>query len=740
MPLQAPEEPKKYTTVYSDFRGVDYTNDQTNIWKRRSPTGHNMLPDEAGRPWKRTGWEIALSQRDFQHAYDEVVNDGVIIDKYEIIEVHSVTIAGKEHLIINTTVAVFDYTVEGLRVLKLYSVDYGRTFYFESGATEGLYLYKGTTIYKFDGETLQEIEPYVPTIIISRDPSGGGTLQDPVNLLGEYRIEEFLGNDTSTDYYVSTIIDRERPVKVEVKNSLGIYEELLSGYTVEPWGIRFESAKPPVVPGEDNVRITYARIGGTDETATETEMCDIANIVAVNGEDLLVGKVVKLRTTIESGTLYNNGVPQITVQLLRDAQYGDLNLVYGEDYTVTQMSNGRVVVEVQFNVEKYENIFPTGKIRPYVKITYMYRKASSVPAVDAFSKCRKYTIYGTGLANSVFMSASTLEGFKSRVWYSKVGDPTYFPDINYFEAGSNNTEIVGLVKVGEYLGVIKQGDSEDVSIYLAYPISFDENTAYAVKQSVNGIGAVSINGFNTLGDELLFFSKEGIMAVDVTANENERKLRNRSYYLNKKLLAEENLELAVSYVWNGFYFLCVNSHCYILDGAQKTSWANERTNLQYEGYYWDNIDAKCFAQFSDSLWFADSKGNMCRMKKYEEDGILAYNDNGEAIPCEWSTILDNDGATNYFKNLQKKGCLVTLLPLPQTGAEVYVRADGKEPELIGKVSAENPTVPIEFYLNKKVKKYKRLQIIVRNNNINQGFGLQEIIKVYTVGNYSKNRG
>ena len=48
--------------------------------------------------------------------------------------------------------------------------------------------------------------------------------------------------------------------------------------------------------------------------------------------------------------------------------------------------------------------------------------------------------------------------------------------------------------------------------------------------------------------------------------------------------------------------------------------------------------------------------------------------------------------------------------------------------------------PHEFYLNKKVKKYKRLQIIARNEKLNEGFGIQEIVKVYTLGNYSKNRG
>ena len=56
------------------------------------------------------------------------------------------------------------------------------------------------------------------------------------------------------------------------------------------------------------------------------------------------------------------------------------------------------------------------------------------------------------------------------------------------------------------------------------------------------------------------------------------------------------------------------------------------------------------------------------------------------------------------------------------------------------MTCENVTIPQEFYLNKKIKKYKRLQIIVRNDTLNEGFGIQSIIKIYTIGNYSKNRG
>ena len=66
MAIAVPAQPKVYTTKYDSFKGVDFTNDQTNVWRRRSPTGRNMLPDASGRPFKRHGWEILISNADIQ--------------------------------------------------------------------------------------------------------------------------------------------------------------------------------------------------------------------------------------------------------------------------------------------------------------------------------------------------------------------------------------------------------------------------------------------------------------------------------------------------------------------------------------------------------------------------------------------------------------------------------------------------------------------------------------------------
>lgn len=629
MALPTPDEPKKYTSVYSDFKGVDFTNDPTKVWKRRSPTGLNMIPDESGQPWKRTGWDIEVTEADFKKAYPYTT--GKIVIK----NIYSFELAGQDHMLIFCDCGVFAYTggeLSHLITLSSVTDEPYRGFFFEGNGTSGFYFFGNQKLYAYKhnemtgGFTCGMVTPYIPTTIISRSPSGGGVVYENVNLLTRKRKESFLGDDESKTFYLSMGIDAEENIIVKVKDGNGVYQ-VVGGYAIDNTAntITFSEPKPPVATGEDNVLIEYT-------------------------------------ASTKSG------------------------------------------------------------------------------AVDAFFDSKTVAIYGTGLIDSVFVGGCDDDNYSSRVWYSKTGDPTYFPDLNYFVAGSNDTKVMGLVKVGEYLGCVKQGNTVDSTIYLAYPVSFDDDTAYAVKQSVTGIGALSKRCFANLEDESLFLSAEGIMAIEPSRNESERQVRNRSFYINKRLLSEADLHTAFSYVWNGFYILCVNSHCYILDSAQKVSWQNERTNLQYECYYWNNVPATCFGHYNDFLWFGDNKGNLCRFKKADVDGSAAFNDNGAPIKCEWSTMFDNDGGTNYFKNLQKKGCLVTILPMEKTGVKVYVKADGKEEQLIGDVSCEGITIPQEFYLNKKVKKYKRLQIIMRNEALNEGLGIQEVIKIYTLGNYSKNRG
>ena len=77
--------------------------------------------------------------------------------------------------------------------------------------------------------------------------------------------------------------------------------------------------------------------------------------------------------------------------------------------------------------------------------------------------------------------------------------------------------------------------------------------------------------------------------------------------------------------------------------------------------------------------------------------------------------------------------------IANTSAEVYIRADENKPVYIGAIAGTNTDLPQDFYIKKKFKKYKRLQFIIQNDLLNESFGVQEVVKLYTIGNYSKNR-
>ena len=43
----------------------------------------------------------------------------------------------------------------------------------------------------------------------------------------------------------------------------------------------------------------------------------------------------------------------------------------------------------------------------------------------------------------------------------------------------------------------------------------------------------------------------------------------------------------------------------------------------------------------------------------------------------------------------------------------------------------------DAFLKKKMKKFKRLQIVAENNEINEPFGILSVLYTYTIGNLAK---
>lgn len=966
MAREIPEAPKVYTTKYDNFRGVDFTNDASNVWSHRSPNGKNMTPDLAGRPWKRTGWKVVKTVQDYVDCYNTATGEsyegGLTPLKTSYFE-----IGGEDYLAISNNLGLFFYSKfigalaldeadlmyidgfygevgtasENTKTTVKLDPDPNRGFFFEGNGKAGFYIFCSyevssvphTELFRYDGQVLRKVDPRVPRIMVGKGPGdSAGTIYEHPNILTKQRICQFYGDGSTKNFILPERADTNDPFIVELfVSGSWVTKTVGTDYSTDDYSyggnivtkVSFTNA--PAQSDIDNVRVTYS-IYGAEELSTTTrtlvaKTCRhgyksrqrrtlsytngklknttpwfdvmiegirsdyakeiipaewlVPSIATTNGElDIKVYEYSNSSWVQVSSDEYTARFNPYSGQSLKvDLTRPEYQLYHTTSYEYSTpkifSTTTKKVDGVTYKTVIQERIETTWYDIP-VKVEATVYTYGVTETRAAFDLCQRVALYGDGIINSVFVTGSTVDAYRSRVWWSAVTDPSYFPDTNYIEAGSNDTNIAGLMKVGEYLGIIKQGASMDSTIYLAYPTKIasgsitDGNTTettyedtYAIKSSIGGIGAISYGAFNILNDEPLFLSKEGVMGINPT-NESEKQLRNRSWYINRLLMSEASLESAFSFVWRNMYILAVGDHCYILDGSQKSSWANEKTNLQYECYYWDNVPVHCFAKMDNELWFTDHGGRLCMFKPdgvpssyhddydcalvssssdaisdiapvnvakssdnfdveinkatwwanvpdtgtytftYREAGYLhrtlfgyrlgnsgvsdtlgidaelnssagwyingelaslsdygitvtgtpALNESfsvnvGSPIYARWTTILDDDGSPHYFKTLQKKGTMVSLYPQSSSGVRVYLKKDGADKQYIGEaairgVSDDTPP-PTDFYLKKKAKKYKRLQIIVENDGYDETFGVDEIIKCYTLGNYSRNR-
>lgn len=377
---------------------------------------------------------------------------------------------------------------------------------------------------------------------------------------------------------------------------------------------------------------------------------------------------------------------------------------------------------------------------------------------DRIDKCTIITTYGVGSNDRVVLSGNP--DCPNFDWTSGLYDPTYMPDLGYAAVGSEATPICGYCRIGSSLGIVKADDGSDSTVFLrSAALSEDGEAVFTLQQTIAGVGAVAPGSFASLFDDPLFLSRAGVAAITSSSLTGEKIIQNRSLYLNAQLTNEPSLPEAEAAVWQGMYLLAVpEGHVYILNGRQtKTFRSSALGDFVYEGFYWENVPALCwYVQRSgtdEALYFGTADGRICKLNTDIED-MSRYSDDGAAISAVWATKYDDDGTPAVLKTLLKRGCCVTIKPYARSSAEVYIRADrtgGHEKKVAGKpmdildfsdidferITFNTDESPQEIFLNRKVKNYKRLQIIVRNQEPNEGFGIFQITKHYVTGNYAK---
>ena len=615
----------KNTTVYGKFKGVDFSVDASLVDKDRSPYAPNLIADVGGMPEKRLGWRVL-------HQIEQPVH-----------KMWYGEIDGQKSFIAHGGTKLYKFTALGYEVIQENVNNAKSNGFFMRGSDDKgkMYVLTGKEFLYYDGTKVGNVKDvaYVPTEIISRSPTGGGVVYEAVNLITPQRTDSFLGDDTHKTYQL-VANNIESVDKVVVVDSDGKDKTLTQGtdYTVDlaTGQVTFTKTYPPVVTGQDNVRITFSK-----------------------------------------------------------------------------------------TVEGY---------------------------ADRINKCTISDLYGLGGSNRVFLSGNP--DYKAYDWYSDIFRPNYFPDLNYSIVGTSDTAIMGYQRLGKYQMILKEDNQQDSTVFQRYgTLNDDGSVTFSVEQGVAGIGAVSKYCFGMLADEPLFLSRQGIQAITSNNILAERTIRNRSFFVDSYLTKEPNLQNAVACEWNGFYVLCVNGVAYVLDGKNK-SYKERSTasyDYNYECYYWTNIPAICLLSVAGELYFGTEDGKICKFNT-DIGGVLKYNDDGKAIVASWSTLNDDDNAPHLYKSMTKKGCLVTIKPYARSSGTIYVCKDGNPRRMLrsgimdildwddvdfDRFTFNTNDSPQDIFFKKKVKKYKRLQIIVENDALNEGFGVLQIVKTFTIGNYAK---
>ena len=222
--------------IYANFRGVDFRGDEINLV--RSPDALNVYKDYKEIDSVRTRPEMELLQ-----TFSETVR-GIFFYKVgnaDAMLVHSGT---KLYKVSN---GVKTELYSGLNNAESNAFIYDNYWYFKDGVNYLVY----------DGQTIKKVEGYVPTTSIGRKPAGGGSTYEDVNFLTGKRINTFLADGESKEFYLDAQnIDTDFAPVVKVNDAT------VNNYTVDHTAGKIVFASAPAKPltdGQDNVSVMFSK-------------------------------------------------------------------------------------------------------------------------------------------------------------------------------------------------------------------------------------------------------------------------------------------------------------------------------------------------------------------------------------------------------------------------------------------------------------------------------------------------
>lgn len=729
--FKIPASPAVQVYENDTFLGVDFTTDIGNVDDNKSPDAVNMIRSIPGKVRKRMGYKRVAGNN---AAYREVY--GAHYYSYENVWLLHIGnslyifnggaekywVDAPEPSVTNHIVKTEDDYAVLFDKSAIYSITNSDRLYNQMALNKSTSYELNQMLVILDGKkmlyvkringvlTCDQMERYpdltVPVVRISCSPDGAGTDYQAFNLLTPKFEQDFL-------------IDSEH----STTETIQLYTDRLSNATVTmkflrdngTWGLVVENRDFTVnrntgeisliVPGTlDSVTCTY--VYGRTSGGHEYEPDDI--------EATITGFTA---STISWKVTYPGGEPHLDeLRLNITAQVHDpsnnqttksfsieKNNIDGVDYGGYCECTGTSDVSSDITFRRYFPVTPVAGT-DNVKVFASYIPTSG--NADLINHCRFGVLFGiNGAGDRLFVSGNPYSGddidadgnvigtyqLKNRDWYSEQYDPTYFPDTGYSILGADTSAIMGYLIVNSYLATFKDDSELSQTVFIREGDMIVSDTdgdgnettmpAFKLINTLQGAGAVSNYCFDYFEIEPIFMSKQGIFALTSQDITGEKYAQNRSYFLDKKLLSEHNLNKAIGMTWKDYYVLCVNNRFYILDGLQpiRSDNASPYALRQYASFYFElgglrkGEYVSCIWNMYGYFYFGTTDGDIYRFYKNEKDPA-SYVDGTDPIPAWWTT--PDIAGKLFYKNKTFRYVALTVMPSKDSSIKIEAEKHG----------------------------------------------------------------
>lgn len=384
--------PKLITRTYKNFAGVDFSNDASIVELNRSPDARNVYKNYEATQGK------CIETRP---GYKKLATIGTIINGMYFFETNS-----EIRCIVHSATKLYYWSnfptapTVSKPLTELYSsMNNVKTKFFTFD--NNLYILDGKNYLVYNGTTCIPVSnnAFIPTTSINRKPSGGGTLFQGVNLLQAKRKNTFVGDNTSTDYYLDAVmLDSIDSVVVN-----GTTKTVGTHYTVNTTTgkVSFTNGNKenaPLTEGQANVVISFTKSisGYVDriQKCTLAEVFDRRIFFSGNSDykNALFNSALESPNYVSDLDYYQDGVDSVAIQDIVVAN----NLIY--TFKRSSQQNPTVFYHIPTLDFEYGKIYPS--------------KQGNI-ATGCYSKAINFS------DDVVFMSSTGLEGISSNDFSSE---------------------------------------------------------------------------------------------------------------------------------------------------------------------------------------------------------------------------------------------------------------------------------------------------------------------------------